>query len=146
MSNDPGTLYVLANTDHSLAKVGMTRNGTPDTRADAYSAAHGMQWHVYWSAVTNNVADAEAAAHRALQDRRFSLLPEAREVFHCVPAHAVRIAERYVIAPPGAAADPRPVLDPRTLWLRYAEVAVACAIAYWSAARRLHHLLRAGRR
>ena len=33
MTDDVGLLYVLANRDSSLAKIGMTRNGTPD-RAD----------------------------------------------------------------------------------------------------------------
>jgi hypothetical protein len=94
-----GTLYVLSNVDQSLAKVGRTRNGTPDTRADDYSRQHGIAWHVYWSARTCNVAAAEAAAHRDLQDRRFSLVPEALEIFHVTPAVAARIAARYVVAP-----------------------------------------------
>jgi hypothetical protein len=45
--SDPGTIYVLSNTDGSLSKVGMTRAGSPDARADDYSRKHGIQWHVY---------------------------------------------------------------------------------------------------
>ena len=105
---DIGTLYVLSNRDQSLAKIGLTRNGTPDARADAYTAAHGIQWHVYWSARTREVAAAEARCHRALQDRRFSLTPEATEVFHVTPQKAVRIAEQFVIAPPGTAQQSPP--------------------------------------
>jgi hypothetical protein len=133
MSNDVGTLYVLANRDHSLAKVGMTRNGRPETRADDYGRQHGIQWRVYWSVVTCHVADAEASAHRALQDRRFSLLPEAREVFHCTPMLAKRIAERYVTAPAGASAsfsaarklDPSLARNP--LWSVCREAIIAAA-------------------
>jgi hypothetical protein len=139
---DTGTLYVLANQDHSLAKIGLTRNGTPVARADAYARDHGIQWHVYWSAVTDNVADAEAAAHRALQDRRFSLLPEAREVFHVTPQKAVRIVEQFVVTSPGIA-QPQQPHQQRIPWLRYAEVAAAFAIAYWPMLRRLHRRLRA---
>lgn len=142
---DIGTLYVLSNRDQSLAKIGLTRSGTPDARADAYARDHGIQWHVYWSTVTCNVADAEAAAHRALQDRRFSLLPEAREVFHCTPQKAVRIAERFVVTPPGIA-QPQQSPQQRIPWLRYAELAAAFAVAYWPVIRRLQRLLRpAGR-
>jgi hypothetical protein len=57
--HDVGTLYVLANRDNSLAKIGLTRSGKPDTRADDYSRAHSIQWHVYWFADTRNVAEAE---------------------------------------------------------------------------------------
>ena len=60
--HDVGTLYVLANRDNSLAKIGLTRSGKPDTRADDYSRAHGIQWHVYWFADTRNVAEAERRA------------------------------------------------------------------------------------
>jgi T5orf172 domain len=142
---DTGTLYILSNVDGSLAKVGFTRNGTPDARADAYSAAHGIRWHVYWSALTENVEQVEAAAHRALQDRRFSLTPEAREIFHCTPAHAVRIAERFVVPVTGSTAEqPRPLrFVRRTPWLRHAEIAVAAATIVWPALRQLQRLLRA---
>jgi hypothetical protein len=54
---------------------------------------------VYWSAVTCNVATAEAAAHRELDICRFALVPGARDVFHVTPQKAKRVAERYV-APP----------------------------------------------
>ena len=47
MADDSGTLYVLANRDASLSKIGMTSNGTPDARADHYAREHGIQWHVY---------------------------------------------------------------------------------------------------
>jgi hypothetical protein len=139
---DVGTLYVLANRDQSLAKVGMTRNGSPDARATAYERAHGIQWHVYWSAVTCNVAQAEAAVHRALDVCRFTLVPGAREVFHVTPAKAVRVAERFVIAPPGSA-QRQQQQRAGTPWLRYAEAAAAVAIAYWPVLRRLHRRLRA---
>jgi hypothetical protein len=95
---DIGTLYVLANRDMSLAKVGLTRNGTPDTRANDYSREHGTQWHVYWSAVTCNVTEAEARVHSELAEFRFSMVPGAREIFHITPAKAQRVAERYVVA------------------------------------------------
>jgi hypothetical protein len=139
---------VLANRDSSLAKIGLTRNGTPDARADDYSRQHGIQWHVYWSAATLDVEAVEAACHRALADRRFSLTPEAREIFHVTPPHAVRIAERFVIPAPGSntTQQARPLrFVRRSPWLRSAEVAAAVAIAYWPVMRRLHRLLRAGR-
>jgi hypothetical protein len=100
---DVGTIYVLANRDQSLAKVGMTRNGTPDTRADDYSRQHGFQWFTYWHAHIQNVAAVEAAAHQALANRRFSLIPEAREVFHCTPEVALRVVEPLIITPGGDA-------------------------------------------
>ena len=110
---DVGTLYVLANRDQSLAKIGLTRGGTPDARATDYERAHGIRWHVYWSAVTCNVAAAEAAAHRELDVCRFALVPGAREVFHVTPAKAQRVAERYVVPPSGAAHQP----NARSAWL-----------------------------
>jgi hypothetical protein len=142
---DIGTLYVLANIDSSLAKLGFTRNGTPDLRADAYSAAHGIRWHVYWSAITDNVAEVEAATHRALRDRRFSLLPEAHEIFHVTPHHAVRIAEQFIVPVPGnMTQQARPLrFVRRSPWLRYAEIAAAIVIAYWPVIHRLHQRLRA---
>jgi hypothetical protein len=76
---DVGTIYVLANRDQSLAKIGLTRDGTPDARATDYERAHGIKWHVYWSAVSCYVAEAEAAAHRELDICRFALVPGARE-------------------------------------------------------------------
>jgi hypothetical protein len=133
MSHDVGTLYILANRDHSLAKVGITRTGRPETRADDYGRQHGIEWHVYWSAVTCHVAAAEASAHRALQDRRFSLLPEAREVFHCAPMLAKRTAERYVAAPTGTSASfsnalsPDPSLARNPLWPVCREAIIAAA-------------------
>jgi hypothetical protein len=141
---DTGTLYVLSNRDRSLAKIGLTRNGTPD--ATAYERAHGIRWHVYWSARTCHVAEAEAAVHRELDICRFALVPGAREVFHVTPQKAVRIAECYVITPDGEAQQQaRPLRFVRRVpWLRYAEVAAALAIAYWPTVRRLHRLLRAG--
>jgi hypothetical protein len=144
---DIGTLYVLSNRDQSLAKVGLTRNGTPDARATDYERAHGIQWHVYWSAVTCEVAAVEARCHRALAERRFALTPEAREVFHLTPHHAVRVVEQFVVPVPGSTTQQaRPLLFVRcTPWLRYAEVAAAIAVAYWPTLRRLHRLLRAGK-
>jgi hypothetical protein len=145
---DVGLIYILANRDGSLAKVGMTRNGTPDARADDYSRQHGICWHVYWSCATLDVEAVEAACHRVLQDRRFSLVPEAREVFHVTPEKAVRIAERFVVPAPGTSTtqQTRPLqFVRRSPWLRSAEVAAAVAIAYWPDIRRLHRLLRAGR-
>jgi hypothetical protein len=38
---------VLANRDMNLAKVGLTRNSAPDTRAEDYARQHGIAWHVY---------------------------------------------------------------------------------------------------
>ncbi|HEY2617711.1 MAG TPA: GIY-YIG nuclease family protein [Acetobacteraceae bacterium] len=99
-------LYVLSNRDQSLAKIGMTRDGTPDARASDYERTHGIRWHVYWSAVTCNITETEAAAHRELDICRFALVPGAREVFHVTPAKAQRIAARYVVPPSGGAALP----------------------------------------
>ena len=104
--HDIGTLYVLSNRDQSLAKIGLTRDGTPDARATDYERAHGIRWHVYWSAVTCHVAEAEAAAHRELDICRFALVPGAREVFHVTPQKAQRVAARYVVPPSGAAQQP----------------------------------------
>jgi hypothetical protein len=96
---DIGTLYVLANRDNSLAKIGLTRNGTPDIRADNYAREHGIQWHVYWSVRACNVSEAEASAHRELAEFRFAMVPGAREIFHVTPAKAQLVAERYVVSP-----------------------------------------------
>jgi hypothetical protein len=93
---DIGTLYVLANRDMSLAKVGMTRNGSPDTRADSYSREHGIEWHVFWMRPTQRVREAEAAAHRMMAAFRFSEVPGAREIFHLTPAKARAYAEQCV--------------------------------------------------
>jgi hypothetical protein len=143
-AQDIGTLYVLANRDSSLAKVGFTRSGTPDARADAYARDHGIQWHVYWSARTRNVAAAEANAHRDLQDRRFSLVPEAREVFHLTPQHAQRIAARYVVPPE---TDAQPALrSAQPAWRSRLERSVATVlliVAYWPTLRRLYRQARA---
>jgi hypothetical protein len=142
---DIGTLYALSNRDQSLAKIGFTRGGTPEQRAEDYSRAHAIKWHVYWSAATDDVEAVEARIHRALADRRFAMTPEAREIFFVTPHHAVRIAERFVIPVPGSTAQQaRPLrFVRRTPWLRYVEVAAALAIAYWPTVRRLHRLLRA---
>jgi hypothetical protein len=139
---DLGCIYVLSNTDHSLAKIGLTRGGTPDARATDYERAHGIRWHVYWSAVTCHVAAAEAAAHRELDICRFSLVPGAREVFHVTPHKAVRIAERFIIAPPGSTQPPPKQQRADIPWLRYAEVAATVAVVNWPAVRRLHRTLR----
>jgi hypothetical protein len=101
--HDIGQLYVLSNMDQSLAKVGLTRDGSPNARATDYERAHGIRWHVYWSATTLHVEEAEAAAHRELAPFRFSLVPGAREIYHLTPQKAVRVAERFVVPPSGAA-------------------------------------------
>lgn len=125
---DIGTLYVLSNIDGSLAKVGLTRNGSPDARATDYERAHGICWHVYWSAATCHVGTAEAAAHRELDIRRFALVPGARQIFHVTPAKAKRVAARCVVPPNGAARQPdaRAV---RAAWLDYGAVLVLAASA-----------------
>jgi hypothetical protein len=119
---DIGALYVLSNRDQSLAKIGLTRDGTPDARATDYERAHGIHWHVYWAAITCNVAAAEAAAHRDLDICRFALVPGAREVFHVTPAKAQRIAARYVVPPSGGAAQPP---GARAAGLNYGEILLA---------------------
>jgi hypothetical protein len=130
---------VLSNRDQSLSKIGLTRTGTPDARADDYSRQHGIQWHVYWSARTLNVTAAEAGAHRALQDRRFALVPEAREIFHTTPENARRIAARYVVAPDGEA-QTTPLRRPA--WALAAERAATLLIAALAAWRLLRHFQR----
>jgi hypothetical protein len=142
-TTDLGTLYVLANRDQSLAKIGLTRNGTPDARADDYARAHGIQWHVYWSARTLNVAAAEANAHRDLQAQRFALTPDAREIFHVTPERAQRVAARYVIPTPGEQPELRIVQPAWRVWLeRVAAVAVLILLC-WRILRRLRRRLRA---
>lgn len=96
---DVGTLYVLANRDNTLAKVGLTRNGTPDVRADSYSREHGFHWRVYWQATTCHVGEAEARAHRALRYCRWTEVPGAREIFYTTPAKAKAVAAHCVVAP-----------------------------------------------
>jgi hypothetical protein len=98
MADDIGTLYILANQDQSLAKVGLTRNSTPDSRADDYSRQHGIRWHQYWSELTLNVGEVEARVHQQLAECRFSHVPGAREIFHITPEKAQRVAARHVIA------------------------------------------------
>jgi Meiotically up-regulated gene 113 len=146
-NQDIGTIYVLVNRDGSLTKIGLTRTGSPEARATDYERAHGICWPVvYWSCTTDDVAGVEARIHRVLQDRRFSLTPEAREIFHCTPHHAVRIAERFVIPAPGTNTpqQARPLrFVRRSPWLRSAEIAAAVAVTYWPAFRRLRRLLRA---
>jgi hypothetical protein len=143
---DIGTLYVLASRDSSLCKLGFTRNGTPELRAANYERQHGIQWtRVYWSAVTCDVAEVEARIHRELAPYRFALSPPgATEIYHLIPQHAVRIAERFIIAPPGSTQPPLKQQRADIPWLRYAEVAAAVAVVNWPAVRRLHRLLRAG--
>jgi hypothetical protein len=143
---DIGTLYVLASCDSSLCKLGFTRNGTPELRAASYERQHGIQWpRVYWSAVTDNVAEVEARIHRELAPYRFALSPPgATEIYHLIPQHAVRIAERFVVTSPGIAQPQRPQQQRQRIpWLRYAEVAAAFAIAYWPMLHRTLRRLRA---
>jgi hypothetical protein len=142
MADDSGTLYVLANRDASLSKIGMTRNGTPDARADDYARAHGIQWHVYWTARTLNVATAEAAAHRDLQAQRFALTPDAREIFHVTPERAQRVAARYVIPPPGEQPERRIVQPTWRVYLARAAAVLVVIILYWRLLRRIHQRLR----
>ena len=123
---DLGTLYVLSNRDQSMAKIGLTRDGTPSARASDYERAHGICWHVYWAAITCTVAEAEAAAHRELDVCRFALVPGAREVFHVTPAKAQRVAARYVVPPSGAAQQPE-AGEVRSVWLDYSDVLLAAA-------------------
>jgi hypothetical protein len=140
---DIGTLYVLANQDHSLAKIGLTRNGTPDARAVAYARDHGIRWHVYWSTRTRDVAAAEASAHRDLQGQRFALVPDAREIFHLTPDKARRVCERYVRAPDSE--GPPELRIGRPAWRSLVEritTAVLLIAACWAALRRLHRTLR----
>jgi hypothetical protein len=126
--SDIGTLYVLTNRDQSLAKIGLTRDGTPNSRATEYERAHGIRWYVYWAAVTCNVAEAEAAAHRELDICRFALVPGAREIFHVTPWKAQRAALRYVIPPSGATQQPDAGAA-RSGWLDYGEGLIATASA-----------------
>jgi hypothetical protein len=128
-ASDIGVIYVLTNRDHSLSKVGMTCSGSPQLRADDYSRKHGIQWtHVYWQARTENVAEVEAAAHRALADRRFALTPEAAEIFHVVPEVARRAAERFVV-PLAGDAGPTQATAPAPRWAAALEPLIATALA-----------------
>lgn len=137
---DIGTLYVLASRDSSLCKLGFTRTGTPELRAASYERQHGIQWtRVYWSAVTCDVGEVEARIHHELAPYRFSLVPQAVEIYHLIPEKAVRVAEQFVITPPGIAQQLHQQSIP---WLRYAEVAAAVLLAYWPVIRRLHRTLR----
>ena len=140
---DIGTLYVLANQDHSLAKIGLTRNGTPDARADAYARDHGIRWHVYWSARTRDVAAAEASAHRDLQGQRFALVPDAREIFHVTPQKARRVCER--LRPRARQRCTARTADRAAavaLAPRGITAAVLLIVTCWAALRRLHRTLR----
>jgi hypothetical protein len=142
-NQDIGTLYVLANQDHSLAKIGLTRNGTPDARAGAYARDHGIRWHVYWSTRTRDVAAAEASAHRDLQGQRFALVPDAREIFHLTPEKARQVCERYVRAPDSDASPE--LLTEQPAWRSLLERITAAVLligACWAALRRLHRTLR----
>jgi hypothetical protein len=96
---DIGVLYVLSNRDRSLAKVGLTRLGSPGGRAADYGRAHGIEWRTFWSAPTQRVGEVEARCHRALAPHRFANAPGCREVFHVTPETARAIALREVIAP-----------------------------------------------
>lgn len=115
MMKDVGTVYVLANRDRSLAKLGMTRLGTPQGRALNYTRAHGIVWDLYWSAPTRAVARVEARCHHELRGCRFVNCPGAREVFHITPQRAREVARRHVIAPAGI---PWRMLIPRRLIAR----------------------------
>ena len=98
--SDIGTVYVLTNRDRSLAKVGMTRLGTPTLRAAGYTRARGIEWRTYWSAPTRDVARVEARCHHDLKSCRFVNAPfGSREIFHCTPQHAQAVAMRRVISP-----------------------------------------------
>lgn len=125
LEDDVGTLYVLRNRDFSLAKIGLTRSGTPDTRADNYARQHGIVWCVYWYAATCHVAEAEARAHHVLQDQRFSHVPGAREIFHVTPEKAKRVAERFVTAPRGAPQSKAKAV--RSNWPAYGDILWAVA-------------------
>jgi hypothetical protein len=140
---DIGTLYVLSNRDQSLAKIGLTRDSTPDARATAYERAHGIRWHVYWSAVTCHVAEAEAAVHRELDICRFALVPGAREVFHLTPEKARRVCKRYVCSPDSDAPPELRIGRPawRSLLERITATVLLIAIC-WASLRRLHRTLR----
>jgi T5orf172 domain len=136
VTDDIGLLYVLANRDSSLAKIGITRNGSPDARATDYERAHGITWSVFWQARTENVAEAEARAHRELRDYRFVNAVGAKEVFHVTPEAAVAVAQRYVVPPDSES----PAQTARPLWhWRIERIAAAALviIACWPAARRL---------
>ena len=139
---DVGLLYVLANRDSSLAKIGMTRNGTPDARATDYERKHGITWSVFWQARTEKVAEAEARAHRELRDYRFINAVGAKEVFHVTPEAAVAVAQRYVVPPTGGDTAPRTT---RPRWLSRLEritAAVLLLITLLPAARRLTRRVR----
>jgi hypothetical protein len=97
MPQDVGMIYVLANTDNTTSKVGMTRNGTPDGRADDYSSEYGIKWRVYWSAHTANVAQVEARIHKMLEPWRHDFRPGAREIFGVPPHKAKVFAEQCVV-------------------------------------------------
>jgi hypothetical protein len=133
---DVGLLYVLANRDSSLAKIGMTRNGTPDARATDYERKHGIAWRVFWQSRTERVAETEAAIHHELAAYRFSLTPEAREIFHIIPTRAVAVAKRYIVPPDGESAAQ--TARPRWHW-RIERIAAAALviITLLPAARRL---------
>jgi hypothetical protein len=100
MPNDTGILYVLRNQDRSLAKVGLTRFGSPASRAAGYTEQYGIRWVPFWSAPTQRVAEVEARCHRELASCRFANSPlGSREIFHCTPEHAREVARRHAIAP-----------------------------------------------
>jgi hypothetical protein len=146
VTDDVGLLYVLANRDSSLAKIGITRNGTPDARATAYERAHGITWSVFWQARTEKVALAEASAHRELRDYRFVNAVGAKEVFHVTPEAAVAVAQRYVVPPTGGDTAPRTT---RPLWLSHLERITAAAlliITILPVARRLYRRVRVAAR
>jgi hypothetical protein len=99
---DVGTVYVLKSTHPGLAKVGLTRHGTPEQRAENYTKVHGLIWQVYWSAPTQNVGKVEAACHHALATHSVAgTAVGMQEVFKVSPAYAREIAQRYVVAPSG---------------------------------------------
>jgi hypothetical protein len=92
-----GTLYILTNRDKSLAKVGMTINGTPELRATDYEKAHGVFFEHFCSWQTQNVRAVEASVHRDLRPWQFDTNTSAREIFHTTPARAKAIALPYLI-------------------------------------------------
>jgi hypothetical protein len=104
LTTDIGRIYVLRGQHDGteLAKLGMTRNGTPDARATDYGAAHAgnVTWHVHWQALTTDVAAVEARCHGALGGWRYAGIPGAREVYAIAPDAARTIAQPLITPPP----------------------------------------------
>jgi hypothetical protein len=129
MRNDIGILYVLANRDMSLAKVGMTRVGTPASRAAGYTRAHMIEWRTYWSAPTQRVRAVEAACHRELARHRFKHTT-GTEVYHVLPEFARDVAMGHVV--PSGAIPWRLRVSRKTMG-RLARWAVAIGVGIWVA-------------